>query len=96
MVDTMSCPHHPECDVESGEPTGKLSKRIGIRTISSPIPCPYCWQAYAKHLKRQLNKYGGHTAGCVNRKCVDPQGYYIGGKNCPCDCGYDKVKGGQQ
>ena len=38
------CAHHPKYDPASGEPTELW------------LPCPYCWQVYARHLCNYINE----------------------------------------
>lgn len=44
----MRCKYHSDYNPTSGEPLGQMDVTY--------LPCPYCWQAYARHLCNLMNE----------------------------------------
>jgi len=54
----MRCEHHPDYDPASVEPVGELAfkERFIKGNPNVLVPCPYCWQVYARHLCNLINE----------------------------------------
>jgi len=44
----IKCEHHPSYDPTNGEPREDVGYRLHHKLVM--LPCPYCWQSYAKYL----------------------------------------------